>query len=263
MIRKEVAAGTFYPDNIDELNEYFDHFNAIFDQNFSEGDVQSRAVIVPHAGYVYSGFTANAAYRILQNSSAKNFVVIGPSHKIAFNGISLCEFESYRTPLGSINSASSLIKKIENKFNTKCEIQAHAEHSTEVQFPFIKHYLKDANIAEIVYGQEDPRHLSQIIDYILEDKNNGVIISTDLSHFYNLSEARKLDNICLKAIESLDINTLHSGGEACGMIGVEAILLSAKRANLKAHILDYRTSAEASGDESRVVGYMSAYFSEP
>jgi AmmeMemoRadiSam system protein B len=117
------------------------------------------------------------------------------------------------------------------------------------------------NIVEIVYGQEDPKHLSQIIDYILEDKDNVVVISTDLSHFYNLIEAEQLDNICLKAIESLDINKLHSGCEACGMIGVEAILLSAKRANLKAHILDYRTSAEASGDESRVVGYVSAYFS--
>lgn len=261
MIRKEIAAGTFYPDSIDELGKYFDHFNTIYNQHFTSNDDQIRAVIVPHAGYVYSGFTANTAYRTLQNSSAKNFVVIGPSHKIAFNGISLCEFEYYRTPLGNIKSADVLINKLKNKFKLNCVIQSHAEHSTEVQFPFIKHYLKDVNIVEIVYGQEDPKHLSQIIDYILEDKDNVVVISTDLSHFYNLSEAEQLDNICLKAIESLDINKLHSGCEACGMIGVEAILLSAKRANLKAHILDYRTSAEASGDALRVVGYVSAYFS--
>ncbi|MBM9518970.1 AmmeMemoRadiSam system protein B [Desulforhopalus vacuolatus] len=261
MIRKEIASGTFYPDNIDELGKYFDHFNTIFNEQFSANDIQSRAVIVPHAGYIYSGITANAAYRILQNSNAKNFVVIGPSHKIAFNGISLCEFESYRTPLGNIDSAAVLIKKLKTKFEINCVLQAHAEHSTEVQFPFIKHYLKDVNIAEIVYGKEDPRHLSQIIDYILEDKENGVIISTDLSHFHNLRDAEKLDNICLKAIELLDIDTLHSGCEACGMIGVEAILLSAKKGNLKAHLLDYRTSAEASGDESRVVGYVSAYLS--
>ncbi|MCK9175468.1 MAG: AmmeMemoRadiSam system protein B [Desulforhopalus sp.] len=261
MIRKEIAAGTFYPDNVDELDKYFDHFNIVFDQLFSVKDIQSRAIIVPHAGYVYSGFTANAAYRVLQNSRAKNFVVIGPSHKVTFSGISIGEFESYRTPLGNIKSATALINNLKNRFKINCVFQAHAEHSTEVQFPFIKHYLKDVNIAEIVYGQEDPRHLSQIIDYILKDKDNGVIISTDLSHFHNLNEAEELDNICLKSIELLDTDTLHSGCEACGMIGVEAILLSAKRANLKAHILDYRTSAEASGDESRVVGYVSAYFS--
>jgi AmmeMemoRadiSam system protein B len=89
-----------------------------------------------------------------------------------------------------------------------------------------------------------------------------VIISTDLSHFYTLEKAKKLDNICLNAIENLDIEMLGEGCEACGMIGVEAMIRSAKKLGLNSHILDYRTSADSSGDESRVVGYVSAYFTE-
>ena len=89
-----------------------------------------------------------------------------------------------------------------------------------------------------------------------------MIISTDLSHFYNLEDANKLDNICLRAIESLDIDMLHSGCEACGKIGVEAMIMSAKNIGLKSFILDYRTSADASDDKNRVVGYVSACFHE-
>jgi hypothetical protein len=261
MKRNMSVVGTFYPRRAVELERYFEHFSTIYNENFTLPDVKSRAVIVPHAGYIYSGYTANIAYRVLQKSGVKKFVVIGPSHKVAFNGVSLCEFSSYDTPFGKINAISDLVPKLKDKFSISCISDAHAEHSTEVQFPFLKHYIEDVSIVELVYSYANAHYISEIIDFILEHEDIGVVISTDLSHFYNLNEAHRLDNICLIAIGKLDVGMLHSGCEACGNIGVEAMILSAKKLGLSAHVLDYRTSADASGDTNRVVGYTSAYFS--
>lgn len=261
MKRNMSVSGSFYPGRAVEIERYFEHFSKIYDENFTLPDVKSRAVIVPHAGYIYSGYTANIAYRVLQKSQIKKFVVIGPSHKVAFNGVSLCEFSSYDTPFGRINAIADLAPKLKEKFSISCIKDAHAEHSTEVQFPFLKHYIEDVSIVELVYSYANAHYVSEIIDFILEQDDMGVIISTDLSHFYNLNEAHRLDNICLISIEKLDVPMLHSGCEACGNIGVEAMILSAKKLGLSANILDYRTSADATDDTSRVVGYTSAYFS--
>lgn len=261
MIRHMSVAGSFYPTSSEEIKKYFTHFNTVLQKSTTLPVVQSRAVIVPHAGYIYSGFTANLAYRVLEASKATNYLVIGPSHRVGFDGISIGDFESYATPFGEIQSAHRLLTTLKEKFQLHCINEAHHEHSTEVQFPFIKHYLQDANIVELVYSNSNVEALSEIIDYALQDESCGVIISTDLSHFHTLQDANKLDNICLNAISELDLAKLHSGCEACGILGVEAMLQSAKRSKLSANILDYRTSADASQDESRVVGYVSAYLS--
>ncbi|MCD6433075.1 MAG: AmmeMemoRadiSam system protein B [Sulfurimonas sp.] len=260
MNREMSVAGSFYPQREVDLERYFEHFNKVYDESFSLPNIKSRAVIVPHAGYVYSGYSANIAYRILQNSSVKNFVIIGPSHRVAFDGISLCEDENYVTPIGDIKSSTKIVNELKNRFNLKTILNPHAEHSTEVQFPFIKHYIPDAKIVELVYGRAQPSLISEIIDFVLSSEDCGVIISTDLSHFHTLKEANIIDNICLNAIDYLDVHALHNGCEACGIIGVEAMIRSAKKLALKPTILDYRTSADASNDKDRVVGYVSACF---
>ncbi len=261
MKRDMSVAGSFYPSRAVELERYFQHFSLAYEEEKgSLIDIESRAVIVPHAGYIYSGYTANIAYKILEQGRLKKYVVIGPSHRVAFDGISLCGCASYETPLGDIDEADDLAKLLKENFSLSCFKEAHYEHSTEVQFPFIKHYLPNAQIVELVYGRADSDSISEIIDFILAQDDCGVIISTDLSHFYTEPKAKELDNICLEAIQNLDIDRLHSGCEACGIIGVEAMMLSAKKLSLAPHLLDYRTSGDASGDRERVVGYMSAYF---
>ena len=260
MRREMSVSATFYPSETDELKRYFNHFESIYAEQLSINDVKARAIIVPHAGYVYSGFTASIAYRLLAKSGVKKFVVIGPSHRIGFNGVSIGDFESYDTPFGELIQDENLYRKLKEKFSLKFIQEAHAEHSTEVQFPFIKYYIEDAYILELVYSDADATEISKLINYILSDEEYGVIISTDLSHFYTQDEALNLDSICLDALKHLDLNKLHSGCEACGIIGVEAMMLSAKELSLEPNILDYRTSADASNDKARVVGYMSAYF---
>lgn len=260
MKREMSVNGSFYPNEIDEIKRYFTHFEKIYDEKQNLVNIKTKAVIVPHAGYIYSGYTASIAYRLLAKSGVKKFVVIGPSHKLSFRGVSLGKFESFETPLGDLKQDEKLYVKLQEEFSLDFIPQAHEEHSTEVQFPFIKHYINDASILELVYSDADASYISQLISYILSDESYGVIISTDLSHFYTQDDALKHDKICLDALEQLDLNKLHSGCEACGMIGVKAMMLSAKELSMKPNILDYRTSADASDDKTRVVGYMSACF---
>ncbi|MCK9491662.1 MAG: AmmeMemoRadiSam system protein B [Sulfurimonas sp.] len=259
MRREMSVVGSFYPREAKDILRYFNNFIALYDENTSLADVKTKAVIVPHAGYVFSGYTANIAYRILAKSGVKNFVVIGPSHRVAFDGVSMCASAEYLTPFGPIAKSELIYEVLERNFGLSEKI-THAEHSTEVQFPFIKHYMSDAKVVELVYGKESASSISKMIDLVLGLEDCGVIISTDLSHFYNEEYANRLDNICIEAIQKLDLSLLHQGCEACGILGVEAMMMSVKKEQLEPILLDYRTSSDASGDESSVVGYMSACF---
>lgn len=123
--------------------------------------------------------------------------------------------------------------------------------------PFVGHYFPGAEVVEIVYGDQDYRMLSQLIDRVLEDEENLVVISTDLSHFHTQLQAKGLDTLCIQGMADLKITELETGCEACGMIGVKAVIASAKRAGLQSQVLDYRTSADVTGDKESVVGYVS------
>ena len=261
MKRKMSVAGSFYPAQGSEIERYFNHFTKVYDEQFTLPLLYTRAVIVPHAGYVYSGYTANIAYRVLQQSKINTLVIIGPSHRVGFYGASLCEFESYETPFGDLASSKKLAYELKQNFSLQCLNDAHHEHSTEVQFPFVKYYMEDVKILEIVYGQIDPKEISEIIDFVLEKDDTGIVISTDLSHFYANKEANRLDAICADSIQNLDIQKLYEGCEACGKIGIEAMIQSAKKKGLHVKLLDYRTSASTTHDEQSVVGYLSACFS--
>lgn len=258
------VSGSFYPASVTEINDMIFHFNSVIEarpdiiKSFSA--LYGNAVIVPHAGWVYSGFTANVAYRILNNAKPATVVVIGPSHRVGFDGVSIADFTLFQTPLGNLNIDTELTKELKERFALPFFPEAHQEHSTEVQMPFIKHYLPDVQVVELVYAYAEPFMIEPIIEYCLARQNTAIVISTDLSHYYTLSQAQQLDSICLEAIQEEDSNKLHQGCEACGMIGVEAMLNVAKKRDLKNIILDYRTSADASQDTSRVVGYASVLF---
>jgi len=262
MKRKAAVAGAFYPKRCSEVEKMFANFTKLAKEHFQQKallQAKPRAVIVPHAGYIYSGFTANLAYMIARNSKPKRVIVIGPSHRHYFEGVSVGEFERFETPCGDIPIDTDYIQRIKKSFPVTFVPKAHLkEHSTEVQMPFIKHYLPNAKVIEIVYGKADPHKLAKLIYALLQDRDNLVVISTDLSHFYTLEEAKKRDNVCLNAIAKKEPSLLDKGCEACGKIGLKAILEVAQKANLKTDLLDYRTSADTSGDTKRVVGYVSA-----
>ena len=251
------VAGTFYPAQCSEINRYIDTFNKAVQTGTQK--ISARAVISPHAGYVYSGFTANSAYSLIDTQKIKRVIVIGPSHRVYLKGASVALYENYQTPCADLALDTEYAQQLIDQYDhLDFEPSAHAEHSTETQVPFIGHYFNDVRLVEIVYGDIDYRSLVPIIKAALEDEENFVVISTDLSHFYTLEEANKLDSICLKAVENMDMNALDSGCEACGMIGVKAVIEASKKQGLKTKLIDYRTSYDTSSDASSVVGYMSA-----
>ena len=262
--RETAVAGQFYPAQASEIETTLKKYNQILDGYFKHHEeiakLKPKAVIVPHAGYVYSGFTANVALRILSNSDIKRIVVIGPSHRVALRGTSISEFDNYSTPLGNLQIDKTLVQKLKEKFSLSFIPEAHHEHSTEVQMPIIKNYEPEVSIVELVYGDENPQNLAKVIAYVLEQEQTAVVISTDLSHYYDIDKANRLDAICMDAILKLDTSRLYQGCEACGKIGVEAMLIAANNRGLEPKLLDYRTSADASGDKSSVVGYMSVAF---
>ncbi len=263
-VRVAGNAGAFYPKSATEVKRLIEIFNKTLDRNLKDKKLlylKPKAIISPHAGYIYSGFTANFAHRILSNQKVKRVVVIGPSHHIYFKGISGSFFDTYQTPFGDIRIDREYLYLMQKLFDIGFAQRAHkVEHSTETQMPFIKYYQPKVEIIELIYGDIDFKKVAKIVDWLLEDSLTTVVISSDLSHFYNEERANFLDNICINGIEKLDNSILDMGCEACGIIGIQAVVQSAKKHRLKSQILDYRTSGDITGDKDRVVGYLSVAF---
>jgi len=262
--RKASVQGQFYPKECTKTKTYFKEFNHKYDMlNIPKEikNIKPRAVIVPHAGYIYSGFTANFAYRFLTQAKVKRIIVIGPSHHHYFKGVSGSYYETYETPCGQAEIDSPYLFALAKQFDIGFEPKAHEkEHFIEVQLPFIQHYFPKTKVIELIYGDISAKILANLITALLNNKENAVVISSDLSHFHDLKEANALDKHCLKGVERLDLHELAKGCKACGLTGIQAMILAAKHLKLSSKLLDYRTSADASGDNSSVVGYMSAMF---
>jgi len=254
------VAGSFYPGSCGEIEKYINTFNDALEKEIVLPFVP-KAIIAPHAGYIYSGFSANSAYKLVDTSAVKRVVVIGPSHRVFINGASVAIQEDYESPCGDLPIDRTYSRDLIDQYDFLIfQEDAHREHSTETQVPFIKHYFNEVKIVEIVYGDIAYQKLVPIIEEALRDEETFVVISTDLSHFYTLEEANKLDAICLKAVENIDVGMMDAGCQACGMIGVKALMQAAKNRGLQSRLIDYRTSYDAGGDAGSVVGYLSALF---
>lgn len=259
-------SGSLYPSDPDTLAEMIHHFNRLLEETpeivWRIDMLVTYGIIVPHGEWGISGFTANMAYRVLSGSPVDTVVVIGPSHDVGFQGISIGQNDLFETPLGDIFIDHDLSQYIKNNFDVVHYPLAHTEHSTEVQMPFIRHYLPNAKVVELVYGFTTPDSIEPIIKYILENRRYGVVISTDLSHFHTIEDANAIDAMCIDAIKQCDVDLLHNECEACGSIAVEGMLIAAQKEELEGVLLDYSTSADSDGNTSSVVGYMSAIFQD-
>lgn len=256
MIKEKMNySGSFYPNDKNELLKYFDFFET--NQKKIEINIKPKALIVPHAGYIYSGQTANYVYEYASKFKYKRVVVIGPSHRYYLDGASISDYDKYETPLGDLTISKDLVLNLVDEFSwLNFDDEAHMEHSTEVQMPFIKHYF-DCEVVEIVYGKLDYISLSKLITKFLNDEQTLLVISTDLSHFHSQEKANFLDSICIEAINTKDLKRLDRGCEACGIIGVRALIEASIHLNLKIEFIDYSTSFNITKDESSVVGYVS------
>jgi hypothetical protein len=231
----------------------------------SEGIV---GLIAPHAGYVYSGWIAAHAYRLVHGKGYDTVIIIGTAHRHGFRGCSIYPRGGYETPLGIAEIDESLASEISKATGFKFIPKAHAEeHSVEMQVPFVQKVLPKAKIVPIVMGvpsKQTVSSLSEAFTKTLRNKNALIIASTDLSHFFSKAKANTVDAETLALIESMDTDTIlkkMGRGEniMCGGGPVTAVLLYAKKAGApKVKTLKYADSSQVSGDESRVVGYMAA-----
>ena len=265
-IRKPAVAGAFYPADKAELTEQVDGFLA----NAKKTDINGRilAIIVPHAGYVYSGQIAAYSFKQLEGTDFKKIIIISPSHYVNFDGISVYNKGSFETPLGLIKIDEELANKIIQK-NKRFIFypQAHQkEHAIEVELPFLQRVYKgkDFRIVPIAMGapsSDDPRILSDAL-YDVVDKDTLLVISVDLSHYYPYDKAVELDTGGLNAIEALDagdlVQKIDSGStEIDAPVAVVGAILFANRCGAKAELIKYANSGDTAGDKSRVVGYSS------
>lgn len=262
LVRHSAVRGMFYPYSLIETNKMLDKFYQKVPES-SSADLP-RMLIVPHAGFIYSGLTAMYAYKSLENYTQfyQNVIIIAPSHRKAFRGLSLGEYNSYEHFSKLIESNKELQDLLKSKFDLGFYPEAHiSEHSAEVQLSFVDYFLQDYKLLTIEHSVSDFHYLSKILDFLLQDKHNLIVISTDLSHFHSYRECQKIDEKCIKGILNLDLD-LTNNGEACGMAGILAALESAKKSNLNIKKMHSCNSGDITGDKSSVVGYASFVISD-
>jgi AmmeMemoRadiSam system protein B/AmmeMemoRadiSam system protein A len=280
-VRQAAVAGLFYPADPNTLSAMIDDFLARANPP-AVGHV--RALICPHAGYQFSGPVAAFAYKLLAGHDIHTVIVLGPSHYAELKGAYVTPADAYITPLGTVpisSKAKALAKA--KPFVAGREYRVYRpewwrqspqtlpafgqdtpetwEHSVEAQIPFLQKVLKNFQLVPIVVGQTDPAELADAIDAQLDD-DTLIVVSTDLSHYYPYDQARALDDRCVKAVCNLDIDQAENQ-EACGKVGVLALMHLAKRKGWQTKLLDYRNSGDTSGDKSRVVGYAAIAFYSP
>ena len=260
-VRKPAVSNLFYPGD----REGLEYMLKTFLDKAPLYNIKPEALVSPHAGYIYSGEVAAVGYKQLLNLDRNkdyDVLLIGPSHYVPFNGVSFGYYEYWETPLGKVKVNKKRIEEFitsnKNLPITVNPIPHIKEHSLEVQVPFLQMVLDNFSIIPVVYGDVDYRLVEYIIDYF-KDNNTIVIISTDLSHYYPDDIAKSIDQYCNLAVQKLDINYLEKC-EACGKIGLTAIIDYAKKVGYKSIVLDYKTSGDTAGDRSAVVGYGSYAF---
>jgi len=253
MNREPAVAGVFYPVNSQKLHQMLDQY-----LNDAKTSVKvPKAIIAPHAGYIYSGPVAASAYARLKNAHNQitRVVLIGPSHRVAFSGLAVTRAETFTTPLGKIPVDHKAVEMIARFPFVEYLEQAHIhEHSLEVHLPFLQEMLDDFKIIPIVAGDATPDQVGSVIDALWGGDETLIVISSDLSHYHDYETAKQLDRQTSENIEKRQYELL-AFESACGKVPVSGLLKVAREKSLLIKTIDLRNSGDTAGDKSRVVGY--------
>ena len=251
-VRRAAVAGMFYPDDPDLLAaEVRGHIDAA---DPPEVSLDLRMLVVPHAGYVYSGPTAGYGYRVLRGRRFERILMLGPSHYVPFTGLALPGADAMETPLGEVRIDADGAAEAKADLLVRDSGEAHRrEHSLEVQLPFLQIVMPEAPVIPLLTGAVDPEIAADAVEPLL-DEDTLLLVSSDLSHYHNAATARRLDGATANAIERLDPDALHREA-ACGRTGVQMALLIAKQRGYQVATLDLRNSSDTAGTPDRVVGY--------
>ena len=265
-LRSPSAAGFFYPGNKEKLN---DQIGLLFKSVKSEKTYNHiSGLVAPHAGYIYSGFTAAHAYNTIKDKKYKSVIIISPSHREYFPGTSVYNGDGYITPLGIVEINKDLVHKLTAGSKTIFKgIEGHRqEHGVEVHLPFLQFLHPELSIVPVIMGDQSKMFIDELADRIagILDDETLIVASSDLSHFYPRDEAFKLDSVVENRINDYNYNGLysdleHKKCEACGggpiVVMMKSLDIKNKNNSLVLHRSD---SGETSGDLNEVVGYLSA-----
>jgi AmmeMemoRadiSam system protein B len=253
MNRQPAVAGSFYPANPEKLHLMLDQFlnDAAIPEKIP------KAIIVPHAGYIYSGPIAASAYAGLKKAHDRitRVVLIGPSHRVAFRGLAVSRSETFTTPLGNVLVDLAAVQTIVKLPFVEYIEQAHTyEHSLEVHLPFLQEVLDNFEIVPIVAGEASPEQVSQVLEALWGGDETLIVISSDLSHYHDYASAQQMDKSTSLIIEHLQYERL-AADSACGKVPVSGLLKLAREKSLSISTIDLRNSGDTAGDKVRVVGY--------
>lgn len=259
-LRPAAVAGMFYPESADSLSREIAYMLA---EAKPKAALRPKAIVVPHAGYRYSGPIAASAYAALSalRTVIKRIVLLGPTHRVAVDGMALPASKGFSTPLGDVPLDIEAMDAIEGLPQVSVSEAAHAlEHSLEVQLPFLQMSFDGFSLIPLAVGRCAPASVAEVLELLWGGDETLIVVSSDLSHYLPYPQAQALDGQTAQHILRLDLLTDHQ--QACGATPINGLLLAARRHNLQAQLLDLRNSGDTAGDRSRVVGYASFAFNE-
>lgn len=261
-VRPAAVAGAFYPGEAGVLKHDIQSMLAAVAAP-ADATPPPKALIVPHAGYIYSGPIAASAYARLipLRHIIRRVVLLGPVHRVPVRGLALPGVDSFETPLGTIALDPQAITRAARLPQVVESYPVHAwEHSLEVQLPFLQQVLDNFSLVPLAVGDATPEEVAEVLEQLWGGPETLIVISSDLSHYLPYDVAKRVDSETAQSILALD--TLISHEQACGGTPVNGLLLAARRHHLKPHLLDLRNSGDTAGDRNRVVGYGAFVFEE-
>ncbi len=253
-IRPAAVAGMFYSNDPDQLQSEINHYLSSATPHSSS---IPKAIIAPHAGYTYSGPVAASAYKLLQplENKIKHVVLLGPSHRVAFQGIATPGADYFSTPLGKIKiDIENCVLAEQFAFVHKLPAAHEQEHSLEVQLPFLQTVLNEFTLTPLVVGDCNPDDVAELLNRLWGHEDTLIVISSDLSHYHSYDSAQQLDANTSHAIVHLQPENI-SYEDACGRTPLNGLLTLAKQKHLQIETLDLRNSGDTAGSKDRVVGY--------
>lgn len=260
-IRAAAVAGYFYPEDPLTLRAAVRSYLAGAEDRPGR---LPKAVVVPHAGYVYSAPVAASVYRLLQSarSRIRRVVLAGPAHRVAVQGAALSAAREFHTPLGAVEVDPDTQARLRDLPQVAVSAPAHRhEHSLEVQLPFLQALFEDFALAPVLFGRANPRSAAEVLRRLWGGEETLVVVSSDLSHYHDYETARRIDAETTAAICALDYDSIGPL-QACGCVALGGLLLLAQRQGMRVEALDVRNSGDTAGTRDRVVGYGAYAFYE-
>ena len=259
-LRPAAIAGMFYPGKSVELAR---HVDAMLAAVIPAQEAQvPKAIIAPHAGYIYSGPVAASIYASLVPARAriKRVVLLGPTHRVSIHGMALPGVDAFSTPLGVVPIDAGSVNKLMALPYISVSAEAHRlEHSLEVHLPFLQKIFDEFSLLPLAVGRATAQQVATVLDLLWGGEETLIVVSSDLSHYLPYADAQTTDRATAAAI--LDLRTDINHQQACGATPVIGLNLLAQQRGLKPQLIDLRNSGDTAGDKARVVGYGSfAYF---